>query len=383
MMFFNLVIACTLFAVVSAAAGWYSGSNVNTVLGVAAGAKSTEVFAAGYSNTDGGVLWYSGDRSNGEPTSTFKVGGINLSVAVSNDNSKVCVVGPSGIFYGNAGDDFTPNTATGPWETLVTQNVRSFGTKGFAVVGRFKGEGTVNGVAVAADGPDGTWTLHSIGLSLDQGYYARYGSFPSTNTWYVTSGNWPHQSDDKLTNGIVERVSARISVYYNVGDNTPQITFLSARNLLGTYPGAISKTTDGGATWTKVFDSNGQFAINQIDCFDEQNCYATGENGKKAVIVKTTDGGANWSNVMTLDGPKSLSAVRMISATEVWVSGGEPSSGPYASKEIVGNYFHTSDGGATWDKTSFNGYGYDLTFKNGNGYAAALFKKHTDIWFYQ
>jgi hypothetical protein len=381
------VIAFTLFVSTLSASGWRSGDNVNTILGITYGPKGSDCFATGYSNSQGGIPYYSGDRANHEPSKVFQVGGINMDVEVSADGSTVCVVGPSGIFYGPATNAFTPSQVSGSWSTMVSQEVRKFGQSGFAVIGRFDNPQTelsVNGVAVATSA-SGQWDLFDIGLKASDGYYARYGSFPSSTTWYVTSGNWPFSTDSKLTNSIVNRVSSRISIYYNVGDNTPQVTFISARNLLGTYPGAISKTTDGGATWTKVYDSNGKFHLNEIDCFDVNNCFATGEDAKSAVILKTSNGGTSWSKVMSLTGPRSLHSVRMISATEVWVGGGEPSVGPFAYKEIVGLYYHSTDGGATWAKTSFNGYGFDLSFTSGGsiGYAVTLFKKHTDVWIYQ
>jgi hypothetical protein len=380
MMLFNFLIALTIFSFVYGS-GWYSGNNVNSVVTVSVGATNNEVWGAGYSNTLGGILTYSPDRSNTVPT-IFRVGGINLDVAVAKDGSKVCVAGPSGVYYGSATASFSGTKVTGQWDSLITQTVQPFGESGFAVIGRFeKSEIATNGVAVAST-PGGIWSFYDIGVDPGAGFYARYGSFPSTATWYVTSGDWPNQNDHKLSNGIVERLSPRISVYYNIGDGSPQVTFISARHLIGPYPGAISKTTDGGHTWTTVYDSNGDHAMNQIDCYDDAHCIAVGENGKKAVALKTENGGATWTVMMTLTGPKSLHAVKMISNTEFWMSGGEPSAGAYVSKEIVGNYWHSTNSGSSWSKTAYNGYGYDLSFKGGKGYAAALFKKHTDVWYY-
>lgn len=309
-----------------------------------------------------------------------------MDVAVSNDDQTVCLVGALGIFYGQTGPTFwAANPQSVPWNSMVSQNVRPFGNSDFAVVGRFtNNQGTSNGVAVSSSGPGGSWTVHDIaGLSEQDGYYARYGSFPSATTWYVSMGNWPHETDAKLENWSVVRVSSRLSVTFNVlNEGVPLIQFMSARHLQGTFPGAIAKTTDGGHTWTKVFDSNGQFYFNQIDCFDVNNCFAVGENMKSAVILKTTDGGANWANVMTLNGPKSLHAVTMISDSEIWVTGGQPSVGQFQFKDWVGTYFHSIDGGATWTETSYNGYGFDMAWEGGVGYSSALFKGHADMWTY-
>jgi hypothetical protein len=85
---------------------------------------------------------------------------------------------------------------------------------------------------------------------------------------------------------------------------------------------------------------------------------------------------------MTLNGPKSLHAVKMISHCEYFIAGAEPPSGPFAHKEIVGDYWHTHDEGQHWSLIAYNGYGFDMDFKDGSGYAAAIFKKHTDVWYY-
>lgn len=383
MLVFSFIVALLLcLQIIEADPSWRSGENIDIVFGLEVGALPTEVYAAGYSNTDGGIVYYSGDRANKQPSQTWKVGGKNYDISLSADNTTLCVVGSAGIFTGPSRYFFTP-TKSNAFSAVVAQEVRPFGSKGFAVIGRFTNSlgGITNGVAISTD-LGVTWKAYGLGLSREKGYYARFGSFPSENTWYITSGNWPNNNDGKLLSDTALRVSGRISVYLDTGSDEPAVTFMSARKLLGTYPGAISKTTNGGKNFKKVLDSNGEYYYNQIDCFSENNCFVIGENGKKAIILKTTDGGDTWTNVMTLNGPYSLHAVRMISDTEVFVAGGHPSVGPYVSKEIQGTYYHTIDGGANWDLTTFNGYGYDLSFKGGNGYAISIFKKRTDIWIY-
>jgi hypothetical protein len=287
-----------------------------------------------------------------------------------------------GIQCGAAGASWTPSVV--PNLAATSLNIEALGSAGFAAVGVFSDPATptvrTNGVAVSTDGV--TWNRLDIGLSRASGYRARYGAFPTATTWYVTSGDFPNNVDNKLTNGQVSRLNSRLSVTYDSGNGQPQITFISTRNLLGRYPGAISKTTDGGQTWTKVFDSNGDFYLNQISCTDANNCFAVGEDGKTAVVIATTNGGTTWTRKMTLRGPFSLNAVQMVSATEIFVSGGTMSVGPVATKEIEGRYYRSTDGGNTWQMSAINGYGYDMSFKDGVGYASAIFKTHTDVWFW-
>jgi photosystem II stability/assembly factor-like uncharacterized protein len=383
MLLFSFIVS---FSIVyySTAIGWHTGQEVDVAFGVGIGPTNKEVYAAGYSLTENkGLLYYSGDRGNTGPEKRWAFGEHLYDVAVSNDGTTLCVVGTSGIYTGVPGNSFTP-TQRSTWKVMVAQEVRPLGTNGFVVVGRFTNaaDGITNGVSVTTDGGV-TWSTNGIGLAVHKGYMARYGSFPTSNTWYVTSGGWPYYNDGKLSDDVSVRPSARVSVYLGEADDTPLVTFMSAKNLQGIYPGAISKSTDGGKHWQKVYDSNGAYSMNQIDCFDADRCFAVGENGKLATVLSTIDGGVTWNNKMTLTGPRSIHSVRMLSATEVWVAGGQPSVGPYATKEIVGTFYHTTDGGNTWDLTAFNGYAYDMEWKDGIGYSSTFFKKHSDIWIYE
>eukprot|EP01040_Poterioochromonas_malhamensis_P009112 gene9112-9870_t len=410
-------------ALVSVALGaeWRQGQQLNTMLGVCVGGTPYEVFGAVVSSPSGSGIYYNANLGNGD--AAFVAGGaLNMDIEVTKDGNVACVVGPGkpgGIFCGPAGAGFTPNLVTDGVD-VIAHSIQPFGDSGFAVTGHFyldSCDGTLevkdleeppagflmvspknktknhhirrvkacsdkvflNGVAVTRD-YGLTWNGYSIGLPFRQGYNARYGSFPSEQVWYTTFGSWPNNADEKLTNGIRARVSGRISVYYDAGDTNPQITFLSARNVIGSYPGGIMKTINGGDTWFQVFNTKGQYYLNQISCFDVNNCYAVGENGKEAYVIATTNGGVNWDLKMTLTAPRSLHAVQMVSLTEIFVAGGTPSVGPYPDKELQGEYYHSTDGGNTWDLTTYNGYGFDLSFKNGIGYATALFKRHTDLW---
>jgi photosystem II stability/assembly factor-like uncharacterized protein len=272
------------------------------------------------------------------------------------DGQNGCVVGLGGIFLG------PPNSANYtrvPNLHVISQNVESFSTSGFGAVGQFSlGRDAANGVAVSLDNGN-TWNLFDIGLG--DGYSARYGSFPSESTWYVSSGMWPSA---KLTAAQGKKLlSKKIAVNEkNVAEYTATPSLRSGEDL--GYYGGISKTTDGGKTWTQVYDAQGEFYFNAISCFDETNCIAVGENDS-GYIVGTSDGGATWKQLYFADGV-SLIAAKMVSATEAWAAGGTQN----AKRQLVGYYYHTTDGGATWELLTASGYVMDLSFNNGVGYSA-------------
>ena len=58
---------------------------------------------------------------------------------------------------------------------------------------------------------------------------------------------------------------------------------------------AISKTTDGGATWTTVTtDDTSTVYLNGIDCVSADNCIAAGEGDASSFLLSTNDGGKTW-----------------------------------------------------------------------------------------
>jgi len=72
--------------------------------------------------------------------------------------------------------------------------------------------------------------------------------------------------------------------------------------------GSVVKTTDGGLTWTTVWDSAGAVfrAMSFLDA--DLGFIGTLETGLNpqdtAILYKTTDGGANWAPVNNLPGPR-------------------------------------------------------------------------------
>ena len=100
----------------------------------------------------------------------------------------------------------------------------------------------------------------------------------------------------------------------------------------------IVKTTDGGKTWTTVFEDEGNFYLNGIDCFDENTCVAVGESDADSPspgsrIFTTVDGGATWNlSLLVSDPQESLMNVVFRSSDEIWAVGGNVSNRKFTGR---------------------------------------------------
>jgi photosystem II stability/assembly factor-like uncharacterized protein len=137
------------------------------------------------------------------------------------------------------------------------------------------------------------------------------------------------------------------------------------------FSGAIVKTTDGGKTWTKVWENvnkGDNIYNNGIHCSSVDHCVAAVE-GDTARILVTTDGGKTWTESMhDTDSASSLVAVHMLDENEVWVSGG------HMGNPFEGRFWHSLDGGKTFTKEAIPGlysFSFDMVSKE-SGFSVAL-----------
>ena len=103
----------------------------------------------------------------------------------------------------------------------------------------------------------------------------------------------------------------------------------------GTGSGYIAlHTTDGGTKWTTQAGFTGLYDINEVQALNDSEVWIAADNA----VYRTTDGGENWNSESA--GPYTLD-VSAVSALQAWavVSG----------SANIGEIWHTSDGGATWD----------------------------------
>jgi len=254
---------------------------------------------------------------------------------------------------------------------------------GYGVTGQF---GKDNGVAISTDGGK-IFNMFDCGLN-NETYMTRYGSFPSPTTWYLSAGTWPSSASQRAR-GKVENFhqkSQRISLHSDpvtkqvkpMFDFTVMEKKTRAPQDNNGYYAAVTKTTDGGKTWTQVFNNLNNYYPNAISCPTVKNCWFVAESGGDsdqpgANIIATADGGQTWTTQFTNSNPNySLMAINMISANEGWAAGG------ILDSSFDGEWLHTTNGGKTWVATTVKGvYGNDLSFvkttgKNYVGWATAF-----------
>ncbi len=109
--------------------------------------------------------------------------------------------------------------------------------------------------------------------------------------------------------------------------------------------GTVIKTTDGGATWTKlVVPDSADLDFRDIQAFDEKVAYVLSIGpGERSRIYKTLDGGSTWTLQHTNRDPKGfLDAIAFWDADH-GLALGDPVDGRYV-------ILATDDGGKTWTK---------------------------------
>ncbi len=174
------------------------------------------------------------------------------------------------------------------------------------VVGTWVGLGAGEGVSSSSDGGK-TWTF--VDTTTTVGTSARYCWFVDPKNGWLASGQWPSQNNP----------------------NQP-------------YLGVISKTTDGGLTWTNQFKLNG-FYFNSIQFVDANHGWVTADGpGSSGRVYHTSDGGKTWKNQPFPNQDKtSLTGISMLDRKNGWAVG----FGAGAGGQPAVNLIQTTDG-KTW-----------------------------------
>jgi photosystem II stability/assembly factor-like uncharacterized protein len=263
-----------------------------------------------------------------------------LDIATAGAN--VVVSGVFGNYYSN-NNGLTFNQSKG--EYGPSQSVRAFGSSSssFGVAGAFLEK---NGAAISTNSGK-SFAVDSIPLYTE----ARYGAFPNANTWYVSAGEWPNNSQ--------ERSPLRKCQMQNDDGKFPSEFDLAAPetgNVEGNgYKAELVRTTDAGKTWTHVVAQNNSYYFNGIDCDpnDANHCCAVAEAfsiPNAGAHVFCTTNGVKWTQnffqAQTNSSGYSLMDVRFSNSTYLWAVGAILGSVPNAW------FLRSNDGGVTWAQAS-------------------------------
>lgn len=194
----------------------------------------------------------------------------------------------------------------------VWQDVFALDANHVWAVGTWVGLGQGEGVAISTTGGL-FWTF--VDTTKTVGTSPRYVWFVDKNTGWLASGQWPSQNNPKRP-----------------------------------YKGVISKTTDGGKTWTNQFTVNG-FYFNGLEFVDATHGWVVADGpGTTGRIFHTQDGGKTWKLQPFPDQDKlTLTGIDMLDRQEGWAVGFAP--GFLGNPDV--RLVHTTDGGKTWTTDPF------------------------------
>lgn len=380
-MLFRLAIIATLLAVVSAQSWAPITTDTETMILSISCASENNCFTAGADNGKGAVLQRSTDGGIHWKRAVTPVSMAWMAIAFEKSETEThgiatgFGIGESADIYTNDGELWNKTQSRSMSIVTASQDCSTITgiDGGFAIVGSL---GNKEGIRVSKDGGV-TYTFYQYPVLRDM---ARYGSFPSATTWFISGGEFP---SDPAFKHLSHRI--RVPLEADADGNRAPILGAYPKALGNTtgYSASIVMTTDGGKTFTQVFNDVGRFYFNQISCPDVSTCFAVAEgfdgDWVGAAVYNTVDGGKTWTQQIFVPGA-SMMAVEMLSTTEGWVGGviaqGEKESGVF---------WHTTDGGANWveDSSFVNTAVVDIEFLSPTSAWAAVLERQGDGTLYR
>lgn len=288
---------------------------------------------------DGGASYH---RANLGPGGRPPLQMMLLSTAAQSDTSAIT----SGMGFGNNAvySEDGENFDSGEDFTLigVSQNIKEIpGVRGgYAMAGDFIPQG--HDLAVTVDGGN-TWETLELPDGV-LGAWSRYAHYVDARTWYVAGGQWPRRPNFKESEHFDYSESIRLDRHTHTFEYANVTAPAPAQD---GYIAAVARTTDGGATWQRVYyNANEGFYFNEIDCPSRSVCFVTGEGQGTGRILRTTNGGDSWDTIWrsTPGFSYELMGMHFFDEREGWACGMKIT--PPFSFETL--FLHTTDGGNTW-----------------------------------
>jgi photosystem II stability/assembly factor-like uncharacterized protein len=222
-----------------------------------------------------------------------------------------------------------------------------------------------------------TWTPQNPGVAVT----LRAVSFVDAQTGWVAGdqGVLLHTDDggDTWVSQTVDTAAAFRGLAF-IDANTGWATCITVRgkDIIGheIWQGGIWHTSDGGNTWQAQTIENAVGILNRIDFIDAQNGWAVGfvyddpaadQPENTGAVYHTSDGGATWQRQFDTQTDFIFTGVDFIDGQRGWCVGFKGSSGVDG-----GTIYYTGDGGSTWHNQGPDRVLWDVQFINVNqGYA--------------
>lgn len=147
-----------------------------------------------------------------------------------------------------------------------------------------------------------TWVQKSTSPHYTTGLY-----FLNENTGYITGEYGLYKTIDGGNNWslLINRYFANV---FFINENTGW-----------TYSLGVSKTTDGGITWSPSYTS-GRISINDFYFANPSTGWFCGVTDQRGIIMKTTDGGNSWKNNFNFN-TEELRTLSFVDANTGWTAG--------------------------------------------------------------
>lgn len=138
--------------------------------------------------------------------------------------------------------------------------------------------------------------------------------------------------------------------------------FAAGSAIINNVQGVVSKTVDGGATWTNYQYNDTSGSVNGMYFINSTTGFICG--GTRVRVHKTVDGGMTWTEISNgLSGTNTYNAVFALDENNIYLA--------YSTRRL----YYTSNGGTNWSLISLPGTSggtsiTDVFFKDANtGYA--------------